>query len=276
MALKSALINVMSNAATKVSRRLVRDFGEVEQLQVSRKGPADFVSTADLRAERDLKAELKKARPAFGFLMEESGAEEGDDKTSRWIVDPLDGTTNFLHGIPHFAISIAAEVNDEIVAGVVYDPIRDETFWAERGSGAYMNEKRLRVSARSAMPDAVIATGIPFHGREGHEEFLSALEAVMTEVAGIRRFGSAALDLAYVAAGRYEGFWERGLSYWDIAAGILIVREAGGFVTDFDGKRNRLASGDILAANDKLHEPLRQLVGPAFGATAKARAAGQL
>jgi myo-inositol-1(or 4)-monophosphatase len=269
MALRSALINVMSNAATKVARRLVRDFGEVEQLQVSRKGPADFVSTADLRAERDLKTELGKARPTFGFLMEESGAEQGKDKASRWIVDPLDGTTNFLHGIPHFAISIAAEVCDEIVAGVVYDPIRDETFWADRGSGAYMNDKRLRVSARDKLNDAVFATGIPFHGRDGHGEFLGALETVMSEVAGVRRFGSAALDLAYVAAGRYEGFWERGLSYWDVAAGIIIVREAGGFVTDFNGDRNHRPKGDIVAANDKLHDPLLRLVAPSFGPLTK-------
>lgn len=260
MALRSALINVMANAASKVARRMVRDFGEVEQLQVSKKGPADFVSTADLRAERDLKAELKRARPKFGLLMEESGYEEGEDKTSRWIVDPLDGTTNFLHGIPHFAISIAAEVRQEIVAGVIYDPIRDETFWAEKGSGAYMNDRRLRVSARDKLPEAVFATGIPFHGRPGHSEFLSALERVMSEVAGVRRFGSAALDLAYVAAGRYEGFWETGLSYWDVAAGIIIVREAGGYVTDFQGESARLPDGEIVAANDKLHTTLRRLV----------------
>ncbi len=260
MALRSALINVMANAASKVARRMVRDFGEVEQLQVSKKGPADFVSTADLRAERDLKAELKRARPKFGLLMEESGYEEGEDKTSRWIVDPLDGTTNFLHGIPHFAISIAAEVRQEIVAGVIYDPIRDETFWAEKGSGAYMNDRRLRVSARDQLPEAVFATGIPFHGRPGHGEFLSALERVMSEVAGVRRFGSAALDLAYVAAGRYEGFWENGLSYWDVAAGIIIVREAGGYVTDFQGESARLPDGEIVAANDKLHTTLRRLV----------------
>lgn len=260
MALRTALINVMANAATKVARRMVRDFGEVEQLQVSKKGPADFVSTADLRAERDLKAELGRARPTFGFLMEESGAVEGEDKSSRWIVDPLDGTTNFLHGIPHFAISIAVEVNGEITSGVIYDPIRDETFWAERGSGAYLNDRRLRVSAREKLPDAVFATGIPFLGRDGHAEFLASLEAVMPEVAGVRRFGSAALDMAYVAAGRYDGFWETGLSYWDIAAGLIIVREAGGFVTDFKGRSERLSEGEIVAANNKLHTPLRSLV----------------
>lgn len=260
MALRTALINVMANAATKVARRMVRDFGEVEQLQVSKKGPADFVSTADLRAKRDLKAELKRARPKFGFLMEESGAEDGEDKSSRWIVDPLDGITNFLHGIPHFAISIAVEVHGEIISGVIYDPIRDETFWAEKGSGAYMNDRRLRVSAREKLQDAVFATGIPFLGRDGHPEFLATLQAVMPEVAGIRRFGSAALDLAFVAAGRYDGFWESGLSYWDLAAGLIIVREAGGFATDFRGGSKRLADGEIIAANDKLHAPLKDLI----------------
>lgn len=274
MALRSALINVMSNAASKIARRLLRDFGEVEQLQVSKKGPAGFVSAAGLRAHRDLKAELGRARPAFGFLMAESGAEPGSDQTSRWIVDPLNGTTNFLHGIPHIAISIAAEVKNEIIAGVVYDPIRDETFWAERGAGAYMNDKRMRVSARDKLTDAIFATGIPFHGRDGHGEFLGELETVMSEVAGVRRFGSAALDLAYLAAGRYEGFWERGLAYWDVAAGIIMVREAGGFITDFNGNRDGLSKGDIVAANDKLHGPLRRLVAPSPERDAKARAGG--
>lgn len=260
MALKSALINVMVSAATKTARHMLRDFGEVEQLQVSKKGPVDFVSTADLRAERELKAELSRARPTYGFLMEESGAVGGTDKAARWIVDPLGGTTNFLHGIPHFAISIAAELNGEVVAGVIHDPIRDETFWAEKGSGAYMNDHRLRVSAREKLPDAVLATGIPSLDKEGHGAFLATLEAVMAEVAGIRRFGSAALDLAYVAAGRYEGFWESGLSFWDIAAGIIIVREAGGFVTDYKGGHDGLPGGQIVAANDRLHGPLRKLV----------------
>jgi myo-inositol-1(or 4)-monophosphatase len=272
MALKSALINVMTNAATKTARRMVRDFGEVEQLQVSKKGPADFVSTADLRAERDLRAELSRARPTYGFLMEESGATEGSDKNSRWIVDPLDGTTNFLHGIPHFAISIAAEHHGEVTAGVIYDPIRDETFWAEKGSGAYMNDRRLRVSARDKLPDAVFATGIPFLGRPGHKTFIATLDAIMGEVAGIRRFGSAALDMAYVAAGRYDGFWESGLSYWDIAAGIIIAREAGGFVTDYTGNYDGLIKGEIVAANDRLHTPLRKIVQKAEKAAIKAAA----
>jgi len=260
MALRSALMNVMAGAARKAARGLVRDFGEVEQLQVSRKGPADFVSQADHKAEQVLKAELKKARPSYGYLMEESGGAEGTDPLHRWVVDPLDGTTNFLHGIPHFSISIALQRGPEIVAALVFDPVRDESFWAEKGHGAYLNERRLRVSARSNLPDSVIATGIPFMGRAGHDRFLAEAKAVMHEVAGIRRFGSAALDLAYVAAGRYDGFWEHGLGTWDLAAGLLLVREAGGYVTDLDGGETMLESGEVLAANDKLHRPLLGLL----------------
>jgi len=270
MALRSALMNVMAGAARKAARGLVRDFGEVEQLQVSRKGPADFVSQADHKAERVLKAELQKARPTYGFLMEESGASAGSDPQHRWLVDPLDGTTNFLHGIPHFCISIGLQRDDEIVAALVFDPTRDETFWAEKGHGAYVNERRLRVSARGNLPDSVIATGIPFMGRAGHEQFLAEAKAVMNQVAGIRRFGAAALDLAYVAAGRYDGFWEHGLQPWDMAAGILLVREAGGFVCDLDGKDRMLESGTILAANEKLQRPLLSLLSGARVAGAPA------
>ena len=228
MALRSATINVMVKAAQKAARGLVRDFGEVEQLQVSLKGPADFVSTADLQAERTLRNELKRARPEFGLLMEEGTNEPGADGRHRWIVDPLDGTLNFLHGLPHFAISIGLERDGEIVAGVIYDPIKDELFWAERGAGAYVNERRLRVSGRRDLGQAVIATGVPNLGRPEHPTYLAMLGAVMAETAGIRRFGAAALDLADVAAGRYDGYFEVGLSPWDIAAGILLVREAGG------------------------------------------------
>jgi myo-inositol-1(or 4)-monophosphatase len=260
MALRSALMNVMAGAARKAARGLVRDFGEVEQLQVSRKGPADFVSQADHKAEQVLKAELKKARPTYGYLMEESGSAEGTDPQHRWVVDPLDGTTNFLHGIPHFSISIALQRGPEIVAALVFDPVRDESFWAEKGHGAYLNERRLRVSARGNLPDSVIATGIPFMGRAGHERFLAEARAVMNETAGVRRFGSAALDLAYVAAGRYDGFWEHGLGTWDVAAGLLLVREAGGYVTDLDGGDKVLETGEVLAANDKLHRPLLNLL----------------
>ena len=250
----------MIRAAEKAGKMLIRDFGEVEQLQVSRKGPADFVSTADMKAEKAVKAELQKARPEFGFLMEESGSSEGRDNSARWIVDPLDGTTNFLHGLPHWAVSIGLEREGEIVAGVVYEPVRDEMFWAEKGQGCFLNAQRLRVSERRRLDDSLIATGIPFKGRGDHPHFIRQQTAVMAEVAGIRRFGSAALDLAYVAAGRFEGFWETGLSPWDIAAGILLVSEAGGFVTEIGGGRNPLYGPDLLAANSHLHRPLSKLL----------------
>ena len=270
MALRSATINVMVKAAHKAARGLVRDFGEVEQLQVSLKGPADFVSTADLQAERTLRAELHKARPEFGLLMEEGTNEAGDGR-HRWIVDPLDGTLNFLHGLPHFAISIGLERDGEIVAGVIYDPIKDELFWGERGAGAYLNDRRLRVSGRRDLREAVIATGIPNLGRPDHPTYLAMFGAVMAQTAGIRRFGAAALDLAYVAAGRYDGYFEIGLSPWDIAAGILLVREAGGYVSEIAGGHNMLQSGSILAGNDHLHLPLGTLL---RGVAPAKRAAG--
>jgi myo-inositol-1(or 4)-monophosphatase len=257
---RSALINVMAGAALKAAKGLIRDFGEVEQLQVSVKGPGEFVTAADLKAEKILRAELSKARPGYGFLLEEGGAIAGSDTHHRWIIDPLDGTTNFLHGIPHWCISIALERDGEIVAGLIYEPVRDEVFWAEKGIGAYMNDRRLRVSARRQLSDAVIGTGIPFRGRGDHESYLRGLREVMAATAGVRRQGSAALDLAYVAAGRYDGFWEFGLQPWDVAAGILIVREAGGYVSDMKGGHEMLASGDVLAANDHLHTPLAGLL----------------
>jgi myo-inositol-1(or 4)-monophosphatase len=250
----------MTEAARKTGRALRRDFGEVEQLQVSHKGPSDFVTAADIKAEKTLRAELQKARPRFGFLMEESGEIQGEDGKHRWIIDPIDGTTNFLHGIPHFAISIGLEMEGEMIAGLVYNPIVEEVFWAEKGQGAFLNDKRLRVSARNRMSEAVMATGIPFHGRPGHEPFIDQMGRVMKDVAGIRRMGAASLDLAYVAAGRFEGFWEAGLQPWDIAAGVLLVREAGGFVTDFKGDKNVLASGNVVAANAKLHKQFLDLV----------------
>src|ERR1700731_3343594 len=255
MAVRSATINVMGGAALKAARGLIRDFGEVEQLQVSVKGPGDFVSTADLRAEKVLRAELTKARPGYGLLMEEGGGVAGSDPRHRWIVDPLDGTTNFLHGIPHFAISIGLERDGEIIAGVVYEPTRDEMFWAEKGIGAYLNDRRLRVSARRQLGEALIGTGLPFIGRGDHPAFLATLAAVMGATSGVRRFGAAALDLAYVAAGRYDGFWEFGLSPWDLAAGLLLVREAGGFVSDLAGGQTMMTSGDVLVANGHLHLP---------------------
>jgi myo-inositol-1(or 4)-monophosphatase len=262
---RSALLNVMMGAARKAARNLVRDYGEIEQLQVSKKGPADFVSSADIRAEKTLRAELKKARPGFGFLLEEGGEVAGDDKSQRWIIDPIDGTTNFLHGIPNFCISIALERDGELIAGVVYQPLGDEMFHAEKGAGAFLNEHRLRVSARRKLEETVIATGIPFIGRPGHETFLKELGAVMSQVAGIRRFGSAALDLAYVAAGRCDGYWETGIKPWDIAAGIVLVKESGGYVTDFQGGSKMMDNGEILAANDHLHQPLLKVLKTARG-----------
>jgi len=256
----SPVINVMANAARKAARGLIRDFGEVEQLQVSVKGPGEFVSTADLRAERTLKTELTRARPGYGLLMEEGGGTEGSDEHHRWIVDPLDGTTNFLHGIPHFAISIGLERDGEIVAGLVYEPTRDEMFWAEKGIGAYLNDRRLRVSGRRHLAEAVIGTGIPFGGRGDHSAYIGTLARVMAATSGVRRLGAAALDLAYVAAGRFDGFWEFGLFPWDLAAGLLLVREAGGFVSDLSGGQTMMTSGDVLAANGHLHLPLAALL----------------
>ena len=257
---RSALINVMAAAALKAARGLIRDFGEVEQLQVSVKGPGEFVSAADVKAEKILRAELGKARPGYGFLFEEAGAIASSDPHHRWIIDPLDGTTNFLHGIPHWAISIALERDGEIVAGLIYDPLRDEAYWAEKGVGAYVNDRRLRVSARRQLGEAVIGTGIPFRGRGDHATYLRTLAAVMAATSGVRRPGAAALDLAYVAAGRFDGFWEFGLQPWDMAAGILLVREAGGYVSDAAGGHDMLASGDVIAANDNLHMPLARLL----------------
>ena len=250
------LINLMERAARKAGRALARDFGEVEHLQVSKKGPADFVSAADLRSEKILREELAKARPNHGFLMEESGATPSKDG-GRWIVDPLDGTLNFLHGLPHFAISIAQEVDGELRAGVVYNPLTDDLYWAQRGEGAFINDRRLRVSARAQFAECLFATGIPLLGHGEHDRFHKELRAVIAQSAGVRRFGAAALDLAFVAAGRYDGFWEGGLQAWDIAAGIVILREAGGLITDFDGGPNSLISGDIVAGPPSIHGQLR-------------------
>ena len=256
----SPALNVMMAAARKAGRGLIRDFGEIENLQVSMKGPADFVSTADERTERILIEELSRARPGYGFLVEESGTIEGPDKSHRFIIDPLDGTTNFLHSIPHFAISIALEREGQVVSGVVFNPVIDEMFVAEKGSGAFLNNKRLRVAARRELKSTLSATGIPYLGREGHERFLAELAAVMGASSGVRRFGSAALDLAYVAMGRYDAFWERGLKAWDIAAGMLLVREAGGRVSDLNGQETMLETGDILASNELLHPQFLKLL----------------
>ena len=259
----SALMTVMISAARKAGRGLARDFGEVEQLQVSVKGPANFASSADLRSEETLYRELSKARPGYGFLMEERGAVEGPDKTHRWIVDPLDGTTNFLHGLPLFCIAIALERSGEIVAGLTYNPISDELYTAEKGQGAFLNNRRLRVAARRSLADALITTGIPHRGKPGHERFLAECKGLMGQVAGIRRTGSAAIDLAWVAAGRFDGYIERGLSPWDLAAGLLLVREAGGLVTDAQGGKRMLETGDIVAANAQVHRAMLDLLAQA-------------
>ena len=255
MSTPSALLQVMMEAARKAGRKLARDFGEVGELQVSKKGPADFVSAADLKAEETLSQELMKARPGYSFHGEERGLIEGTDKTHTWIVDPLDGTTNFLHAIPHFAINVALEREGTgVVAAVTYNPITNELFWAEKGKGAFLNaEKRLRVAARRNLEDTVLGTGIPFAGRPGHGQFLKELHQVSQRVAGVRRFGSAALDLAYVAAGRFDGFWERGLKPWDTAAGSLLITEAGGTITAVDGETFSLTEGSVLAASSELH-----------------------
>jgi len=257
---RSAILNVMVGAAFKAARGLKRDFGEVENLQVSRKGPADFVSAADHRAEEIIRTELQRARPNYGLLMEESGETAGGDPQHRWIVDPLDGTTNFLHGIPHFAISIALERQGKLAAAVVYSPISDELFTAERGAGAYVNDRRLRVAARSNLGEAVVATGMPFMGHGDSAKYLQELAKIMPAVSGVRRFGAAALDLAWVAAGRFDGFWERGLSPWDVAAGLLLIREAGGYVTDVDGGEASPESGHIVAGNEAIHRQLLTLL----------------
>lgn len=264
MSRRSALINVMVGAAMKAARGLRRDFGEVEHLQVSKKGPSDYVSKADKMAEDIIHEELAHARPGFAFQMEERGFIPGQEEDSPcWIIDPLDGTTNFLHGIPHFAISIALKDKGEIVAGVIFNPIADEMFLAEKGQGAFLNDRRLRVSGRAGLEDSLLATGIPFRGRCSEKDFTlftAQMVALMPNVAGIRRNGAAALDLAWLAAGRYDGFWEKNLQPWDIAAGLIILKEAGGYSRDFDGKTNMLDTGSIIAGNDKIQKLLERVL----------------
>ncbi|WP_199170513.1 inositol monophosphatase family protein [Caulobacter sp. FWC2] len=256
MATPSALLNVMIDAARKAARGLARDFGEVTELQVSKKGAADFVTNADLKAEQTLFEILTKARPGYGFLGEERGMIEGTDKTHTWIVDPLDGTTNFMHAIPHFAVNIALQREGEgVVAGVTYNPITNDLFWVEKGKGAFLGaEKRLRVAARRNLDESVLATGVPFAGKPGHGQFLKELHQVSQKVAGVRRFGAAALDLAWVAAGRFDGYWERNLNAWDVAAGVLMVQESGGKVTTIDDNDHDVVAGkSILASNQDLY-----------------------
>src|SRR5258705_1791266 len=256
----SPALNVMMAAAGKAGRGLTRDLGELENLQISRKGPADFVTNADQRTERILVDELTKARPGYCFLVEERGVIDGPDKSHRFIIDPIDGTTNFMHGIPHFAISIALEREGNLVSAVVFNPVTDEMYIAERGHGAYLNDKRLRVAARKNLGELLVASGAPFMGKEGHEQFLAELRAVLDVTAGMRRFGAASLDLAWVAAGRFDAFWERNLSPWDMAAGILMVREAGGFATDLDGGDGFFSKRQIIAGNEFLHKALLQVL----------------
>jgi myo-inositol-1(or 4)-monophosphatase len=258
--LRSALLNVMIKAAHKAGRALKRDFGEIEHLQVSLKGPANFVTAADRRAEEIVREELQRARPGYGFLGEEGGMREGSDKTHCWIVDPLDGTMNFLHGIPHFAVSIGLEREGTIVAGVVYNPANDELFTAERGKGTFLNDQRLRVAARREIGEAVVACALPHVSRGDVALARAEHNAVQDRIAGLRRFGAAALDLAWVAAGRVDGYWERGLAPWDMAGGIALVREAGGFVTDLAGADAMLASGGVLAGNEIIHRHLLRIL----------------
>jgi myo-inositol-1(or 4)-monophosphatase len=256
----SALMTMMYAAARKAGRSLARDFGEVEHLQVSLKGPSNFVTAADKRAEQILYDELSKARQGYGFLMEESGVVEGADKTHRWLIDPLDGTTNFLHSIPHFAISIALQRENELVAGLIYNPANGDLFTAEKGKGAFFNDRRIRVAARSKMEDCVIATGVPHRGKANHQGYLSQLTRVMGAVAGIRRLGAASLDLAWTAAGRFDGYWEPDLQAWDIAAGLIVLREAGGFVSDMAGGKAMLETGSLIAGNEVVQRGLRKLL----------------
>jgi myo-inositol-1(or 4)-monophosphatase len=253
MSTQSALLTVMSDAARKAARGLNRDFGELSELQVAKKAPADFVSAADIKSEQVIFEALSKARPGYGFLGEERGLIEGSDKTHTWIVDPLDGTTNFLHAIPHFAVNIALEREGVVVAAVTFNPVTNELFWAEKGKGCFVNDKRLRVAARTRLDESVIGTGIPFMGHGQHGQFLKELHQISQRVAGVRRMGAAALDMAWVAAGRFDAYWERTLKPWDLAAGILLITEAGGKVTDMAGGDEILASGTVCAANLELH-----------------------
>lgn len=251
--LQSALIQVMVASVRKACKGIARDFGEVTELQVSRKGPGDFVTAADTRIEGVLLEELTRVRPGYGFMGEEQGVIAGTDKSHTWIVDPIDGTTNFMHGIPYFSCTVALERDGEIVAGVTFNPILNDLYWAEKGKGAYHNDRRLRVSARKSLDDSLIATGLPFIGKPGHAQALKELHQIMQRTSGIRRMGACSLDLAYVASGQYDGYWERGLKPWDMAAGLLLISEAGGKVTSLDSEDSPMNSGDLIAANQDLY-----------------------
>ncbi len=248
----SPSMTIMIAAVRKAARGVQRDFGELSNLQVSVKGPGDYVTAADKRCEKVLRAELEKARPGYGFLMEESGAVTGTDPDHRFIIDPIDGTTNFMHSLPLFAISVALERKGETVAAITYNPITDEMFTAEKGAGAFLNNKRLRVANRKDIHEALLGCGIPHRGRDGQAKNRAEISLLQAKAIGIRRLGSITLELAYLAAGRIDGFWERGMSPWDLAAGILLIREAGGFTSDCDGDANPLQTGNIVAANADL------------------------
>lgn len=256
---QSPAMAMMIRAAEKASRSLLRDFNEVEQLQVSRKGPGDFVTAADKRAEEIIFNELKKARPDYSFMMEEGGQVKGVDPDNVWIIDPLDGTHNFMHGVPHWSISIALEQKSQVIAGLVYDCAKDEMFMAEKGTGAFLRNKRLRVSGRSDLESCMVNFGQPYGTKETRERFFKEQEAVAARVM-TRRFGSAALDLSYIAAGRIDGYWERNLKPWDAAAGALIVKEAGGFVTSIENDDNPVYSGSLVAGNQQVHSELRKII----------------
>ena len=259
MTLKTPIINIMTRAAYKAGNILIKDFREVENLQVSKKGIGDFVTSADLNSEKTIIKILQKAYPKIEIMSEETNPETNLNKhEKKWIIDPLDGTLNFIHGLPHFAISIALMVKEELISWVIYDPIKDELFWAEKGVGAFLNDKRIRVSARSQLKDALVSTGIPWKGMESsHKNYLKILENIMKNSSGIRRYGAAALDLAYVAAGRYDAFWEFNLKTWDIAAGALLVKEAGGYVGNINKNENYLYTGNIYACNNNLIDELK-------------------
>ena len=257
MKLSSANINVMVKACRKASKILIRDFGEIENLQVSLKGPGDFVTASDKKVEKILIEELLKARP---ILSEEIG-EINNDKSFKWIIDPIDGTANFLHGIPHFAISIGLEHDKEIICGIIYDPIKDEMFVAEKGNGSYLNNQRMRVSSRSKLKDCIIFTGGPKRESKDRELTIKEYNSFSSKVLiPIRKLGSASLDMAYVAAGRCDGFWQRNLNYWDIAAGIILVKESGGFITDFEGNDEYIQNKTILAANTKINNEMIEVL----------------
>lgn len=252
----SPLLNIMSRAVQKAGRRLVRDFGEIENLQVSKKGPGNFVTNADMASEEILKQELQKARPKFGFIFEEGQEIKGEDINHTWLIDPLDGTTNFMHGLPHFCISVALQRQNEIIAGIIYDPVRDEMFFTEKGRGAFLNNKRLRVSSRRNPDDALLATGMPVKDKSAFLDVLSQVQKVGPSVASVRNMGSIALDMAYVAAGRIDGFWHLRFFPWDIAAGLLMIREAGGYVTDMSRNMDVINAKSIVASNEFMHPTL--------------------